>query len=67
MMDQLILESVSRRTNKKIIRHSQHEFTKGKSCLTDPITFRYEMPGLVDEGRAVDIVYVAFQNALTLP
>ncbi|KAK4806176.1 hypothetical protein QYF61_001099 [Mycteria americana] len=40
-----------------------HEFTKGKSCLTNMITFYDEMTGLVDEGRAVDIVYLDFRKA----
>ncbi|GAB0207654.1 hypothetical protein GRJ2_003231100 [Grus japonensis] len=39
-----------------------HEFTKGKSCLTNIITFYDEMTGLVDEGRAVDIVYLDFRK-----
>ncbi|KAM9591200.1 putative nicotine oxidoreductase isoform 2-T3 [Morphnus guianensis] len=49
--------------DKKITRSSQPGFTKGKSCLTNLITFYDEMPGLVDEGRAVDIVYLDFRKA----
>jgi len=49
--------------NKKIIRSSQHGFTKGKSCLTNLITFYVEMTGLVDEQRAVDIGYLDFSKA----
>jgi len=54
VMEQLILESIIKQVEeKKVIRSSQHGFTKGKSCLT----------GWVDEGRAVDVVYLDFSKA----
>ena len=63
-MEQLILEAICRHMDdKKIIRNSQHGFTKGKSCLTNVITFYDEMTGLVDKGRAVDIPYLDFNKA----
>lgn len=33
-MEQLILDVISKQVEEKIIRNSQHEFTKGKSHLT---------------------------------
>jgi len=40
MMEQLILEVIAKQVEeKKVIRSSQHGFTKGKSCLTDLIAF----------------------------
>jgi len=45
-------------TLKKVVRCSQHGFIKGKSCLTNLIAFYDGMTGWVDEGRAVDIVYL---------
>ncbi|GAB0204749.1 mitochondrial enolase superfamily member 1 [Grus japonensis] len=41
----------------------QHGFTRGKSCLTNLITFYDGMTPWVGEGRAVDIVYPDFSKA----
>jgi len=48
---------------KKLIRNSQHGFTKGKSCLTNLIAFYAGMPGWEAEGRAMDVVYLDFSKA----
>ncbi|KAJ7399012.1 hypothetical protein BTVI_119233 [Pitangus sulphuratus] len=62
VMEQLILETISRHIkDKKIIIGSQHGFTKRKSCL---INFCVEVTGLVDEWKAVDIVYVDFSKVI---
>ena len=45
------------------IRPSQHEFTKGRSCLTNLISFYDLVARLVDEGKAVDVVYLDFSKA----
>jgi len=63
-MEQLILEVIIKQVEeKKVIRSSQHGFTKGKSCLTNLIAFYDGMTGWVDEGRAVDFVYLDFSKA----
>lgn len=36
---------------------------KGKSCLTNLITFYNKITGSVDERRAVDVVYLNFSEA----
>ena len=68
-MEQLILEVINKQVEeKKVIRSSQHGFTKGKSGLTNMIVFYNGMTGCVDEGRAVDVVYLDFSKAFdTLP
>ena len=63
-MERFILEVISRHVeDKKVIRNSQHGFTKGRSCLTNPIAFCDGVIGWVKEGRAVDIVSLYFSKA----
>lgn len=49
--------------DKKVIGRNHYGFTKGSSCLMNPITSCDEMPGLVDEEQAVDIVCLVFKKA----
>jgi len=65
-MEQPILDIIVKQVEeKKVIRSSQHGFTKGKSksCLTNLIAFYDGMTGWVDEGRAMDVVYLDFSKA----
>jgi len=64
VMKQLILEVIIKQVEeKKVIRSSQHGFTKGKSCLTNLTAFYDGTTGWVEEGRAVDVVYLDFSKA----
>lgn len=44
------------------IRPNQHGSMKGKSCLTNQISFYKQMTRLVDEGKAVNIIYLDFNK-----
>ena len=45
------------------IRPSQHGFMKGRSCLTNLNSFYDQLTCLVDEGKAVNVVYLDFGEA----
>lgn len=50
--------------DKKLFGSSQHGFVKEKSCLTNLLAFYNEITALiVEEGRAVEVVYVEFSKA----
>ena len=63
VMEQVILEIISKHIKKQVMGNSQNGFIKGKSCLLSLIVFYDETGGLVDEGRAVAAVYLVFSNA----
>ncbi|GAB0207914.1 mitochondrial enolase superfamily member 1 [Grus japonensis] len=65
----IILSTIERHLkNNAIIRHSEHGFTKGKSCLTNLISFYDKVTHLADKGKAVDIVFLDFSKAFdTVP
>jgi len=63
MMDQLIWDVIIKQMEQKKVISSQHGFTKGKSCLINMIAFCDGVTGWVDEGRAVDVVYLDFSKA----
>ena len=44
------------------IRPSQHGFMKGRSCLTNLISFYDQVTCLVDEGKAADVVHLDFSK-----
>jgi len=63
-MEKIILGTVERRLkNNAIIRHSQCGFTKGKSCLSNLISFYDKITCLVDERKVVDMVFLDFSKA----
>ncbi|CAM5129322.1 unnamed protein product [Eretmochelys imbricata] len=64
IMEQVLKESILKHLEeRKVIRNSQHGFTKAKSCLTNLIAFYDEITGSVDEGKAVDVLFLDFSKA----
>ncbi|CAM4652532.1 unnamed protein product [Caretta caretta] len=64
IMEQVLKESILKHLHeRKVIRNSQHGFIKGRSCLTNLIAFYDEITGSVDEGKAVDVLFLDFSKA----
>uniref|UniRef100_A0A493TU35 Reverse transcriptase domain-containing protein n=1 Tax=Anas platyrhynchos platyrhynchos TaxID=8840 RepID=A0A493TU35_ANAPP len=64
-MEQIILSVIMRHLQgNQVIRPSQHGFMKGRSCLTNLISFYDKVTRLVDVRKAVDVVYLDFSKAI---
>jgi len=46
----------------KVIRNSQHGFTRGKSCIINLIAFYSQTAGWTDVGRVVDVTNLDFSR-----
>jgi len=69
IMEQFLLSVLTRNVkDNQGIRPSQHVFMKDRSCLTNLISFYDQVTRLVDEGKAMDVVYLDFSKAFnTVP
>ncbi|KAK4806934.1 hypothetical protein QYF61_027301 [Mycteria americana] len=64
LMEQIILSAITQHVeDNQGIKPSRHGFRKGRSCLTNLISFYDKVTHLVDEGKAVDVVYLDFSKA----
>ncbi|KAK4819533.1 hypothetical protein QYF61_006026 [Mycteria americana] len=64
IMERFILSAFNRDVQaNQGIRPSQHGFRKGRSCLTNLISFYDKVTHLVDEGKAVYVFYLDFSKA----
>ncbi|KAK4808263.1 hypothetical protein QYF61_020753 [Mycteria americana] len=58
LMEQIILSAITRHVeDNQGIKPSQHGFKKGRSCLTNLISFYNKVTCLMDEGKAVDVAF----------
>ncbi|XP_068002250.1 uncharacterized protein, partial [Melanerpes formicivorus] len=69
VMEQIILAAITAHLKDgQGLRSSQHGFRKGRSCLSNLISFYDQVTRLVDVGRPVDVVYLDFSKAFdTVP
>jgi len=69
IMKQFILSALTGHVkDNQGIRPSQHGFMKGRSCLTNLVSFYDQVTCLVNEGKAMDVVYLDFSQAFdTVP
>ena len=49
--------------NNNIINDTQHGFRKGRSCLSNLLCFLNDVGSWVDDGNAVDAIYLDFRKA----
>ncbi|KAK4831147.1 hypothetical protein QYF61_015450 [Mycteria americana] len=67
LMEQIILSAITRHIeDNQGIKPSQHGFRKGRSCLTNLISFYDKVTHLMDEGKAMDVVYLDFSKAFDM-
>jgi len=68
-MEQFILSTLTGHVkDNQWFRPSHQGFMKGRSCLTNLISFYDQMTHLVDEEKAVDVVYLDFSKVFeTVP
>ncbi|PKU45340.1 rna-directed dna polymerase from mobile element jockey-like [Limosa lapponica baueri] len=63
-MEEIILSAIMWLVkDAQVIRPSWHGFMRGRSCLTNLISSYDKVTRLVDEGKAMDVVYLDFSKA----
>jgi len=64
VIQQIVLSASKWHTQgNQVARPSQHGFMKSRSCFTNLISFYSKMTRLVDEGKAVDVIYLDFSKS----
>jgi len=64
MMERIVKEKIVEHLEKnKLIRESQHGFRNNKSCTTNLLEFMEEITAMVDEGKAVDVIFLDLAKA----
>ena len=64
VMEKILKKKIEKfASENNIIKNTQHGFTKGRSCLTNLLISQHSIGNMMDEGKAVDVIYLDFQKA----
>ena len=63
-MEKFIKEEVTSHLDRyDLLNDTQHGFMRGRSCLTNLLTYMEGVTRMLDEGKNVDIIYLDFAKA----
>ena len=64
LMEKVIKEEIMSHLNRHdLLNDTQHGFMRGRSCLTNLLTYLEGVARMLDEGKNVDIIYLDFAKA----